>query len=47
MAILEMEHVVKRYGSKLSVDHLNPSVERGRYLDSWDRTEQAKAPPSV
>ena len=29
MAILEMEHVVKRYGSKLSVDHLNLSVERG------------------
>lgn len=29
MAILEMEHVVKRYGSKISVDHLNLSVERG------------------
>ncbi|MCG7384131.1 ABC transporter ATP-binding protein [Paenibacillus sp. ACRRY] len=27
--MLEMEHVVKRYGSKLSVDHLNLSVERG------------------
>ncbi|MGF9699836.1 MULTISPECIES: ABC transporter ATP-binding protein [Paenibacillus] len=29
MAILEMDHVVKRYGSKLSVDHLNLSVEKG------------------
>jgi len=29
MAILEMEHVVKRYGSKLSVDHLNLSVDKG------------------
>ncbi|NUU74861.1 ABC transporter ATP-binding protein [Paenibacillus xylanilyticus] len=27
--MLEMDHVVKRYGSKLSVDHLNLSVEKG------------------
>ena len=29
MNILEMDHVVKRYGSKLSVDHLNLSVQKG------------------
>lgn len=29
MNILEMNHVVKRYGSKLSVDHLNLSVQKG------------------
>ena len=29
MNILEVDHVVKRYGSKLSVDHLNLSVNKG------------------
>jgi ABC-2 type transport system ATP-binding protein len=29
MAMLEVDHVVKRYGSKLSVDHLNLSVGKG------------------
>ncbi|WP_282446238.1 ABC transporter ATP-binding protein [Paenibacillus silvae] len=29
MNILEIDHVVKRYGSKLSVDHLNLDVGRG------------------
>lgn len=29
MGILEIENVVKRYGSKLSVDHLNLSIGKG------------------
>lgn len=29
MSFIEIRNVMKRYGSKLSVDHLNLSVEQG------------------
>ena len=44
---LQMKDVVKRYGNKLSVDHMNLEVNEGKSLGFWDRTGPAKARPSV
>lgn len=43
MALAQLTDVVKRYDSKLTVDHVNLSINEGKYSACSARTARAKA----
>ena len=44
---IETHDLIKRYGSRTVVDHVNVEVEQGSIVGSLDRTGPARRPPSI
>lgn len=40
--IIQIENLVKRYGSFVALDHLNLNVREGKFSDFWDQTDRVK-----
>ncbi len=44
---VEMDDLVKTFGTFVAVDHVSLQVRRARSSASWDRTARANRPPSA
>lgn len=40
--IIQIENLVKRYGSFVALDHLNLDVREGEIFDFWDQMDRVK-----